>query len=172
MKWSCPWLGRCLFPDDYCDLCPDSLINHPNPLTKKPPAYVTIMPSVSGRGGEQGTDRQNNSAVSVEINDCGDEKAGRLANGVGSWPAGQDRGSAVRDEDRTSPLDTPSSLEHPATAQLQLVRAGGVREGRPQLKCHELSSNQRRGKKSEKYHHQKGRKAGETETNAHTSGGS
>lgn len=66
--------------------------------------------------------------MSVEINDCGDEKAGRLANGVGSRPAGQDRGSAVRDEDRTSPLDSPSSLERPATAQSQLVRAGGVRE--------------------------------------------
>lgn len=31
-------------------------------------------------------------------------------------------------EDRTSPLDTPSSLEHPATAQSQLVRVGGIRE--------------------------------------------
>ena len=52
------------------------------------------------RGSEGQTDRQNTTgcrvAVSVEINDCGDERAGRLANGAGSWPAGQDPLSGQR----------------------------------------------------------------------------
>ena len=124
MKWSCPWLGLC------CDLC---RVPQKSPKSTYKEASRTCnhhATCVRERRGAR-TDRQNSSAaaaVSVEINDCGDEKAGRLANGVGSWPAGQDRGSAVRDEARTSPLDTPSSLEHPATAQLRLVRVGGARE--------------------------------------------
>lgn len=96
-------------------------------------------------------------ALSVEISDCGDERAGRLAQRCGILAARVRAGSGGQ-KWKTGPrlyMDTPSSLEHPTTAQSQLVRVGGIRErSRPQLKCQELSSNKSR-EEWEEYHHQR-----------------
>lgn len=60
-------------------------------------------------------------AASVEINDSVEMR--KQADLPTVWDPGRRVGCAQRSEteDRTSPLDTQSSLEHPATAQSQLV---------------------------------------------------
>lgn len=130
--------------------------------------HAKILRERWGTGGarDRPTDRtQPGCRVTLsEISDCGDERAGDFANGAGSWPV---RATSSQRWKTGPRLLTPRAPGTSTTAQSQLVRVGGIREreGRPQLKCQELSSNKEQ-RESEEYHHQKSRKAGETETKA------
>lgn len=78
------------------------------------------------------------------------------------WGSGQGRSSKGWEE-RTLPLDTLSSLGHPAAAQSQLVRDLGVTRESGKITAeyvmnYKVTGEEKGGEKPEEHHHQKGRR--------------